>query len=404
MDDITSNFVYVTVLMDTTKLSKEYKKYLQVFREYITECPILSDDGTLIPFEDVVAAMNRELLSCGMEVGIDGGGRFKCGSFQHILALGLQIEMNKIEKGMDWIRKILWKTQWKGDRIKVVANKMAGDVPQLKRKGSRMANVIIRDLIYKMDSNVKVSSLVRQHVFIKNLISHLPQDKKVLEAFDAIRELITDPNNIVVHISSCLPKLKAKLAETPTKDFATLLKRSFPFEENAPASKRLANELDLKWMLPGADVKSQPKCKILGLGAEESAYLIQAVPGPHSFDDPDMPALLTTLQYFSQSEGPFWRGIRGAGFAYHYSSWTSPNEGLVYFTLQNCSDLVSAYKVALEIINSHLSGKTPFSDQLLTSAKSSLIFEYVETEKTPLGLSSNSLHAYYRNLPGNYTQ
>jgi len=232
------------VLMDTTSLSKEHKKYLQVFREYITESPILADDGTVIPYEDVISAMNRELLSCGMDLGIDGGGRFRCGSYPHILSLGLQIEMDKIEQGMDWIRKILWKTQWKGDRIKVVANKMAGDVPQLKRKGGRMCYAIIRDLLFKPDSNVKVSSLIRQHAFLKDLVSSLPKsDKKVQQAFDAIRTLITDPNNVVVHISTCLDKLNAKLADSPAKDFANLLKKSFPFADDFPVSKRYAHHI-----------------------------------------------------------------------------------------------------------------------------------------------------------------
>ncbi|CAL8125775.1 unnamed protein product [Orchesella dallaii] len=405
VDDINTNFVYVSVLLDTTSLSKEHKKYLQVFTEYITESPILADDGTLIPYEDVIAAMNRELLSCGMHLGIDGGGRFKCGSFPQVLSLGLQVEIDKIEQGMDWIRKILWKTQWRGDRIKVVANKMAGDVPQMKRKGGRMCHAIIRDLLYKSDSNVKVSSLVRQHGFLKELVSSLPKsDKKVQQAFDAIRALITDPNNIVVHISTCIAKLNAKLIESPTKDFANLLKRSFPFAENVPVSKRLANEPDIACMVPHSELKSNPKGMVLGLGAEDSAYLTQAIPGLLSFDDPDFPTLITTLQYFTQSEGPFWRGIRGGGFAYDYYCATPANEGLLYFSLSRCSDITGAYKTALDIIQSHLSGETALSEELLTSAKSSLIFEYIETEKTPLGLSSNSLTAYYRNLPGNYTR
>jgi len=157
-------------------------------------------------------------------------------------------------------------------------------------------------------------------------------------------------------------------------------------------------------MVPAEELKSTPKGMVLGLGAEDSAYMTQAMPGPKSFSDEDLPALLTAFQYFCQGEGPFWRGIRGAGFAYDYYSSTASNEGLIYFSLYRCSDIVGAYKAALDIVKNHLSGETPWSDQLLTSAKSSLIFEYVETEKTPLGLSSNSLHAYYRNLPGNYTR
>jgi len=45
-----------------------------------------------------------------------------------------------------------------------------------------------------------------------------------------------------------------------------------------------------------------------------------------------------------------------------------------------------------------------WSEEFLSSAKSSLIFEYIEGEKTPLALASTSLCSYYRNVPGGYTR
>lgn len=92
VDDIKSNFVYISVLMDTTSLTLQQRKYLALLRELIVESPILQDDGSSMSFEDVVADLSRTWLSYGCSLGIDGGGRFKCGSYSHTFSLTNQVK------------------------------------------------------------------------------------------------------------------------------------------------------------------------------------------------------------------------------------------------------------------------------------------------------------------------
>lgn len=77
--------------MDTSSLSYEQLKYLPLFREVLVESPVLLDNGTVMSFEDVVADINRTWLSHGCSLGIDGGGRFKCGSYCHSFTLNCQV-------------------------------------------------------------------------------------------------------------------------------------------------------------------------------------------------------------------------------------------------------------------------------------------------------------------------
>lgn len=149
------------------------------------------------------------------------------------------MELNKVEEGFDWIRKLLWKTQWTAERMKVVANKMAGDVSQMKRKGSRMAFTVVKDLIYLSDSNIKATSLARQHKFLKELAGSLPKsEKKLQEMFESIRKVITSPENMTIHIATSLDKLNTKLADLPCKDLGTLLTNTFQFPEAGLVEKR----------------------------------------------------------------------------------------------------------------------------------------------------------------------
>lgn len=101
------------------------------------------------------------------------------------------------------------------------------------------------------------------------------------------------------------------------------------------------------------------------------------------------------------------------------------------FCILGAMDLLSAYCTAFDIILSHLNeintptttpgevttaptdapsaSATPapvpqWSDNLLSSAKSSAIFELIELENTPWALAHNSLIDYYRETPKNFNR
>ena len=78
-------------MLDTTALPVDHRKYLSLFCEALTESAVKLDDGTVISHEEVVTQLNRDFLSYGCGIGIDGGGRFKVGSYSHILSFNAQV-------------------------------------------------------------------------------------------------------------------------------------------------------------------------------------------------------------------------------------------------------------------------------------------------------------------------
>merc|ERR1719443_504765 len=125
-----------------------------------------------------------------------------------------------------------------------------------------------------------------------------------------------------------------------------------------------------------------PSHILAGLGSCESSFLSRSAPSLTSPRHPDLPALMLAIQYLTQLEGPMWRQIRGAGLAYGYFMFPSTNKGQLFLTLYKATHPLKAYEEAKRIVMSHMEGEESWDETLFESAKSSLIFELIEKEKS----------------------
>ena len=149
----------------------------------------------------------------------------------------------------------------------------------------------------------------------------------------------------------------------------------------------------------------QPPSHVMtGLGSCESSFLSRTTP---SLTDPrhqDVPALLLVIQYLTQLEGPMWRQIRGAGLAYGYGINLSTGKGQLYFTLYKSTHPVKAYEEGKRIIMSHVSGEEAWDPLQVEAAKSSLIFELIEKEKSIGDVVTQSLISFFRGVDRDYNR
>lgn len=143
------------------------------------------------------------------------------------------MELSKLDAGFSWLRLLLFKTQFSAERTKVVATKMAADIPQMKRKGNRMAYTLLKDILYQDKSPVKTSSLLRQHKFLKGIGSL--SAKKLGEMFNSIRAVLTSPANVTLHIAANLDKMKSQAGNGGLN---ALLANTFTFQEVEMGDKR----------------------------------------------------------------------------------------------------------------------------------------------------------------------
>lgn len=385
-DHLKTSFVYIFALLDTSGVPSELRNYLPLLLESLLELPV-ERNGKIIPYEDVVAQLNDDTVSSCTSIGL-GGGRslFKCGNYSQTCIVNLQVEVSKYEIGLQWMRELLYRTIFTAERLKVVAMKMNNSAAAVKRSGRSVVSYALKGMYYSKDSNVAKNGLLQQNKFLTELISQLDSDanKEIVDKVEKLRKIITEPSNVVLYVASNLDYLK-----DPVK----------PINEFLPSELGVAEKLQRLNVTPDyklLDPSPLNGC-IIGMGCLESSFFFQSTKSITSYTDPDLPALMLYLQYLTQAEGPLWKQIRGKGYSYNYAIMVKVNEGLLYLIYAKATNVVGAYKETKDIVAKQLEMKE-WDNALLESAKSSLIFEIIDEEKTIGNVVALSIFSYFQNV------
>ncbi|GFS72170.1 uncharacterized protein C05D11.1 [Nephila pilipes] len=395
LDVINTNFVRIYVLMDSSHLSQELRMYLPLFVDLLDESSIMRD-GVIVPYQDIVKQLAEDTIAITANLGLNYS-RFFCGKYAQVISLELMVEEEKYTKSVDWIREILYQIVFEPARIKSSINKMYADLATLKRKGNSVLKTIIKNLLFVPESNHWTANMLRQSQFLSKLLKTLESNpNEVVEKLNAIKENVTRPETMTIHLAANLDNLKQKLQpELPwIQNFLPPIIQ--PAVTNSPIKKCFE--------LLKSETEDGPLGLIIGIGSVETSYLLQCFPCVTSYTDPDYAPLLVLIQYLTQLEGPMWRQIRGLGLAYHYNIYLDPDTGLIYFTVANSTHLLSAYTEGQKIVESHLNGTSKWEKEFLESGSSSLVFDIIEKIKTVANVTEESLKAYFSNTDMRYTQ
>lgn len=239
--------------------------------------------------------------------------------------------------------------------------------------------------------------MLRQNKFLEQLLQTLDTNPdKIEDQMNTVRQILTGTTNLTVHMSADVKKLAAD-GYHPQNIWS-----KFVAQDSQTQSQSSVMKKTFEYVLPMAE--AEKKSVIVGVGSVESSYLVQVVPCVNSYLQEDLAAIKVFIQYITQLEGPMWRQIRGLGLSYHYSMYTVPETGLLYFILARSTHIANAYKEGSDIVSGYVSGDMPFTDVGLETAKSSLTFEIIEEEKTVGDVSEQSLLSYYRDVTQTYNK
>lgn len=393
--NLKTNFVYVTIAFDTSKLPAELRSYLLLFLDLILESPVQTKDE-LLPYETIVAALEEDMISYGTSLGVQSTSRFGCGPFSSSATFVMQAEVRKFEIAVGWMTHLLFNSVFIQERVHIVASKLVNDIATAKRNGYDMAREISKAVFYKNDSNVQKNSVLSQYSFLTELVEGLKDEaqcQKIIENLNKLRDLLIP--SLTVHVAANLEKVKD--LKTPMTSFIEKVNQL-----STPTISQLPVTFDAALLNKDGNLEKEFTGTVVGIGCVESGFLFSSSPGITNFMDADLSPTLLYLQYLSQLEGPMWKKIRKN--SYGYNVIPKINEGIIVFSLYRATNIFEAFKDAKMIMEAQLEDGSEFDATLLESARSSLIFEIIEREKTVGDLVQDALLNSFKGVPAAYNK
>ncbi|GBP23093.1 Uncharacterized protein C05D11.1 [Eumeta japonica] len=369
-----TNFVYINIILDMTMTDQGSRKWLPLFMNALGECPVRRGSD-LIPHEQVISTTESLTAVLDFMIGFNHCGNFSVGQHGNFAIVEAKCEPSDYEAVVDHLYEILYAAELNKERLLVFIQRLINDVAQVRRNGHKMVYDTLRDSLYSKDSNMHWCSVLRQQKFLKELLDQMnSSEEAALSVVAAARDAFTKiTKTIWLHLATDLTKYR--ISPEPWKKFEN---------PNAQVPWRPGPYWDADLM------HNQTGGFVVGVGGVESNFLAQFTPGPRYHNSGDMGPLYVAINYFTQLEGPMWRLIRGSGLSYGYSVRPYANESRIAFALYRASNPVGAYAKAKSIIEEFLAGGE-IDEELLTSARSTALFEVVENEKSPADVVTHSL-------------
>uniref|UniRef100_A0A1E1XGZ8 Putative zn-dependent peptidase n=1 Tax=Amblyomma aureolatum TaxID=187763 RepID=A0A1E1XGZ8_9ACAR len=398
LDHIKTNFVTMTVILNTSGISQDLRMYVPLFLELLHESPVVTKAGRM-NHNDVINKLEADTIHIATGLGLENSTRFFAGSHAQCACLRLLVDQEKYFCGVQWVHDLLTGIEFEPDRIQVVANKMVKDVVKKKRSGIKITGTLIRTIAYRPESNQAAGSMLRQQTFLYDLLRQLKVDNtKVVKKLVEVKDFLTRPENVTVHLAANIEKLSliGDLRLPWTACLSQQPKLASPVKSSPQVP---CHSLLLRGNTPGL-----PRDVITSVGSVESAFLTQCTPSLNSYTSPDFPPLLVLIQYLVQLEGPMWRQIRGQGLSYNYDLHIRPCDGLLYFVLTKSTLVSAAYREAMQIVQRHVAGEEEWDEELVEASRSSLMFEIIEKEKYVNEVALQSMLAYHRGIDMSYTR
>jgi len=363
-EHVPTNFVHVTLLLGTSQIATDLRPLLPLFIDNFFNTPIMRD-GKRVEFEQVVTELEQDTISYQMS----GGGRL---SDPEGLAIQFQIEPEKYEATIKWIRTMMFDSIFDEARLNAGMSKILADIPDSKRSGNSMMWAVDAAIHLDKESSVRARGTLVKAVYMKRLKKLLAKDPQaVIASLEALRKSLFTFNNmrgLVIANIDTLP--------SPVAAWEPLLSNLDQSQPLLPIVKQV-ERLNADGKNPGAYGAA-----IVPMQTIDSSFLLSSAKGPTSYTDPDLPALMVAISFLEAVEGPLWTAVRGTGLAYGASFKRDPDGGFVQFSVYRSPDVYRAFVAAQKIVEEFISGEKEMEDYALEGAISGIVVGFADEQTT----------------------
>ncbi|KAI9664842.1 MAG: hypothetical protein M1821_006290 [Bathelium mastoideum] len=360
-EHIPSNFVSLRVVLSTSPIPVNLKPLLSLYLMNFFATPVMKD-GKRIDFEDATIQLEKDTVGYSFETGP---------SNSELLQLRFQVEPDKYETAIRWIKTYLLDSVFDVTRLKASLAKMLADIPEEKRSGSRMLRAVDTMIHLSPLSSGRARTTLSKALYLKRLNRLLEEEpQRVLADLETVRKSLCQFSNFRVLVISNIERLP-----NPVSAWKHLVS-SFDDTKLLRPLDKVKNVLsDRGYNLGGTSY-------VVPIPAVDSSFALLTSKGVDSYWHPKLPALMVATSYLDAVEGPMWVAIRGDGLAYGTSFLRGVESGWLSFNIYRSPDAFKAFSAAREQVQGFTDGTTAFNELALEGAISSIILGFADTQPT----------------------
>ncbi|KAL3897236.1 MAG: hypothetical protein SGCHY_003555 [Lobulomycetales sp.] len=133
--------VDVRFFFQLTGLAPHLRPYLVIFQELLFESNLVGDDGSIVPYQEVVEETSNLLISNEAAVGL-GNTVFSASWLTELFSIAGVSEFSSWKAMISHLFKILSRTVFTEDRVLTVAKNLFVDLVESKRSGGKMLSAV----------------------------------------------------------------------------------------------------------------------------------------------------------------------------------------------------------------------------------------------------------------------
>eukprot|EP01133_Synstelium_polycarpum_P012397 gene12397-14549_t len=305
---------------------------------------------------------------------------------------------DKYEQSVDLICSLLRDLVFDVERIKIMTQQMLDAIPEVRNDGTSLMSLLNTYAAYdRQNSNSVVNDGCQlQQLFLTKLLEMIATPEgaaEVIANLSTLRDTIIHPSAFVVQVSG---------------DLYALDNVKQPWINGFEGVQSSETHLE---PMPQSDVLSESfrnqcgSAHIIALPGSGSSFFQRSINSTFSHDNTltiDYAALLLATNYYSQMEGPLWKAVRGAGYAYSIYFNISPENGILGFICSRSSNPQKAFEESRRVVLESIDQEV--NSDWFQSARSTTVFSLVQKEPNIYSAFNQSLwsHAVRRWPKGGY--
>lgn len=376
-EEFKSRFTTINLIMSSKKARPELLPYMALLEE-IFSFALQLPDGTYVPYDKVVSEISNDLI----EFLLDNG-------FEHhlleLVSIKVQFENANYEKAIGWLLKIMKFSLIEEKRVKIIAEKIVNSLNEKKRSADLMMYSAQYRYLFNDFSLRKAHDSINNENFYRSILEKIDNGEfeEIRSDIMELRDLLFDLDNIKVFIMGGVNSNPAPLSSWST--FLDHFKKNL---YNPELIKSFPRSCQFKSLM-GENCSKD--AVLVSVPASESSHLIASTPIPTNYLDEDIFNISLVCEYLAAVEGPFWRGIRGAGLAYGASVRHNLDTGFLNFVLYRASDVKLAWIAAKEIVGSYTLGAEKFERIHIENAIATIVEEIANAQSNSYDAATNKI-------------